>query len=300
MNNVGLTVIFAILFFCHCGKLEKHEIRAPGIVEGEIITLKIKIAGTVEKLDVDEGERVEEGKIIVQVNNDKAKNQFKGLTITLKEIEINRLKLFKKLGVVKENIKYFRKQVNRFKRLKKSNSIPGEKLENMELKLMEAENSNFDLNRSLEVLEVQKERIQNKMEYVKLVLKDHVIQSPVQGLVLEKFVSQGENVFPNTAIVDILDTSNLYIEVFIEEEEMAKLSFNQRVAIHMDGLKGKKLSGKITYFGKKAEFSPKYIISEKERKALLYQVKIKVDPGDVDQYKIGLPVTVTFLSRQES
>jgi hypothetical protein len=53
------------------------------------------------------------------------------------------------------------------------------------------------------------------------------------------------------------------------------------------------LWGTVSYFGRKAEFSPKYIISEKERKSLLYQVKIKVE-GNSGIFKIGMPVTVVF------
>jgi len=91
--------------------------------------------------------------------------------------------------------------------------------------------------------------------------------------------------------MDILDTSSLYVEIFIEEKEISSLKLNQQVQIVIDGREDKKLSGVITYFGKKAEFSPKYIISEKERKALLYQVKIGIRK-DVELFKVGMPVTV--------
>ena len=52
----------------------------------------------------------------------------------------------------------------------------------------------------------------------------------------------------------------------------------------------------ISYFGRKAEFSPKYIVSEKERQALLYQVKVRVD-RDLEVFKVGMPVTVVFAGR---
>jgi HlyD family secretion protein len=112
-------------------------------------------------------------------------------------------------------------------------------------------------------------------------------------VVLETFISQGETVFPGAALADILDLNSLFVDVFIEENEMATLRLNDRAKIVMDGLAGRSFSGYISYFGKKAEFSPKYIVSEKERQALLYQVKVRID-RDLDLFKVGMPVTVVF------
>jgi HlyD family secretion protein len=109
-------------------------------------------------------------------------------------------------------------------------------------------------------------------------------------VVVEKFVSPGETVLPGTAIADILDTSSLFVEIFIEEKEIAGLTLNQEALIHLDGI-DKELTGAISYFGKKAEFSPKYIISEKERQSLLYRVKVKVN-DTTGILKLGMPVTV--------
>ena len=58
----------------------------------------------------------------------------------------------------------------------------------------------------------------------------------------------------------------------------------------MDGIERPVFRGRIAAFGRKAEFSPKYIVAEKERQALLYQVKVRID-RDLDVFKIGMPVT---------
>ncbi|MCP5046099.1 MAG: HlyD family efflux transporter periplasmic adaptor subunit [bacterium] len=140
------------------------------------------------------------------------------------------------------------------------------------------------------------EKIENKRHYLNLLLKDHRMTSPVDGVVVETFVSEGETVFPGTAIADILDRAGLYVEIFIEEQEMAALTLNQEVHIRVDGMDTEPLTGVISYFGRKAEFSPKYIVSEKERKSLLYQVKIRAkDSRGV--LKMGMPVTVTLTEK---
>jgi HlyD family secretion protein len=274
----------------NCSKTGDNKIKAPGIVDGEMITVKAAVTGTLLEQMIKEGEKVNRDQILAQVKVDKIENQLKELEINNREIDINWEKISKKLKFLDSNIQYLRKQVQRFQRLKKKKSIPGEQLETMELKLMEAETSRFDLKKTMEALTVQKEKIENKREYLLLLLEDHTLKSPADGVVVEKFVSPGETVFPGTAIADILDTSSLYVEIFIEEREIAGLTLNQEAVIHLDGI-DKELTGVISYFGKKAEFSPKYIISEKERQSLLYRVKIKVEDTS-GILKLGMPVTV--------
>jgi len=98
-------------------------------------------------------------------------------------------------------------------------------------------------------------------------------------------------------LADILDLSSLYIDVFVEEKELGALKLNQRAKIIVDGLEDRPFSGFIAVFGRKAEFSPKYIVAEKERQALLYQIKVRID-RDLDVFKIGMPVTVVFAGQK--
>jgi HlyD family secretion protein len=288
-------LIPVLIFLTCCGNRNGGKIEAPGIVDGNIITIKSQVAGIVEQSEIQEGDTVEKGTVLAKVNSDKAENQLKDVEIALREIAVNKEKMIKKSALIKENLKYLNRQVKRFQRLGKSRSLAGEKVENMELKLLEAETSAYDLKKSIESLDIQKERAGNKKEYLELVLNDHHIKAPAAGVIVEKFVSAGENVFPNSSIVDILDISGIYVEVFIEEREISSLKLNQAAQIFVDGLEDKEISGVISYFGKKAEFSPKYIVSEKERKSLLYRVKVRVEKG-VDFLKVGMPVTIVFVS----
>jgi HlyD family secretion protein len=292
---VILILVFFLMVLSNCSKTGDGMIKAPGIVDGDTITLKALVTGTIDQLMIKEGDKVDKDKVLMRVDTEKIENQLQELEISAREIDIKREQSSKKLKFLDSNIQYLRKQVQRFQRLKKNKSIPGEQLETMELKLLEAETSQFELKKSLEVLDVQKEKIENKREYLKLLIDDHILKSPVDGIVVEKFVSGGETVFPGTAIADILDTSSLYIEIFIEEKGISRLKLNQPAAIQVDGInnQSKKLTGLISFFGKKAEFSPKYIISEKERQSLLYQVKVKVEDTS-GILKLGMPVTVIF------
>ncbi len=285
-------LLFLLPLFFSCGK-NAREIRAPGVVDGEIASIKVLAAGTLERLLVEEGQVVKRGELIAEINRDKVRNGLEELSLGEREIANSEERSRQKRQLLAANLDYWRKQVLRFERLKQSQSISGDQLEKSRLQLKDAQTSLFELDRSLEALQIQKERIANKRQALELAEGDLLLKAPASGVVLETFISRGEAVFPGTALADILDLSSLFIDVFIEEKEISALKLGQRAVVIVDGLEDRTFYGRISAFGRKAEFSPKYIVSEKERQALLYQVKVRLD-RDLDVFKIGMPVTVVF------
>ena len=282
-------------WFCACGKNER-EIRAPGVVDGEIASVKALAAGTLERLLVREGQAVSRGELIAEINRDKVRNGRDELALGEREIANSETRAREKRQLLAANAAYWLKQAQRFERLQRSQSISGDQLEKSRLQLKDAQTSLAELDRSLEALQIQKERTANKRQALDLAERDLLLRAPAAGVVLETFIDPGESVFPGAALADILDLSSLFVDVFIEEKEIAALQLGQRAAILVDGLPGRTFSGVISYFGRKAEFSPKYIVSEKERQALLYQVKVRID-RDLEVFKVGMPVTVVFARR---
>ena len=112
-----------LIGFFNCSKVESNEIKAPGIVDGDIITIKSAVAGTIQELAVKEGQKVSKDMLMARLDPDKIQNQLKDLEISRKEIDINAQKISKKIQFLDSNIRYLRKQVQRFRRLKKKNSI---------------------------------------------------------------------------------------------------------------------------------------------------------------------------------
>jgi HlyD family secretion protein len=282
---------FVLILLCYCARTSPDFITAAGVVDGEVITVKAAVTGEVEKLNISEGAEIAKNDILAEINSEKVINQMQGLDIQEKEIRVNRRKLQRNIQFLQSNLIYWKDQVASFERLQEKKSISGDQLEKAQLKKEEAEASLFDAQQSLESLSNQSEKIQNSKEQFRLLLEDHIITSPVSGIVLEKFLSEGETVFPGSSVADILDRASLYVEVFLEGQELSRLELGQKVEILVDGMEGRVFTGTIIYFGQKAEFSPKYIISEKERKSLLYRVKIRLEK-DLDVFKLGMPVTV--------
>ncbi len=295
MKKTALLLLLAAFFFS-CRNNDR-EIRAPGVVDGDIVSVKALASGTLDRLLVREGQAVKRGELIAEINRDKVLNAMEELDLGARETANSEARTRERRPLLSANLDYWRQQAQRFERLKQSQSVSGDQLEKARLQLKEAQTSLAELDRTLESLLIQQERIANKRRALQLAERDLLPRAPVSGIVLETFVSQGESVFPGAALADILDESSLYVEVFIEEREISALRLGQRARIIVDGMAGRDLSGRISVFGRKAEFSPKYIVSEKERQALLYQVKVGIE-RDHGAFKVGMPVTVIFSGQE--
>jgi len=284
-------LMLVVLSFC--SGFAADEIRVPGIVDGDVLTLKAAATGEVVALRVREGIEVAEGAPLLRIDSRKIENQLAGVDLALAELGVKQEQVAKNLTLATADADHIERQVGRFRRLKETQAIAGENLETMELRLLQARTRQFDLRQSLKSLEIQAKTLANKRDYLELVLRDHHPVCPVAGIVTETLVSVGETVFPGTPLIEILDRDSLFVEVFVEEVELGGLRLGQRVRIAVDGNEDRALTGRIALFGQKAEFSPKYVISEKERQSLLYRVKISVSQ-DRDILKVGMPVTVVM------
>lgn len=291
MSRKFLVLFFGLMFFVGCSRKSPEFITAAGVVDGDVITVKSPVAGKINILNFKEGANVIEDAVLLIIDSEKIENQIQGLDIQEREIGVNRKKLERQINLLKTTREYWKEQVARFERLEEKESISGDQLKQARLKLDEVEASLFESQQSLNSLSNQSANIQNQKEQLQLVLEDHNITSPVSGIVLERFVSEGETVFPSTPVADILNRASLFVETFLEDQELSLLDLGQHVDILVDGQEGRMFGGTIINFGQKAEFSPKYIISEKERRSLLYRVKIRLE-GDLDVFKLGMPVTV--------
>jgi HlyD family secretion protein len=281
-----------LVLFSSCSREETAGMQAAGVVDGEVVDIMPLTGGTVVRVNFQEGGRVEQGRVLMEVDARKLKLRMEELDIKSRELQVKRGKLLAKRDFLESNLAYWTEQVSRLERLAEKQSVAGDELRKAELKKEEIESSLDEIQKSLAEIALGHETIANQKQQLELNLEDFTVLSPVNGVVLTRIISQGETTAPMKPAAEILDLDSLFVETFVEEKDLSRLSLGQRVDIMVDG-RTSPVSGRITVFGREAEFSPKYIISEEERKSLLYRVKIEPENGK-DVLKLGMPVTVVF------
>ncbi len=121
------------------------------------------------------------------------------------------------------------------------------------------------------------------------------IQSPINGLVLERYKRTGELVGQGQSLCRIADVSSLNLRVYVSGDQLPHLKIGQKVKVLIDDTvsQNKTMEGTVTWIATEAEFTPKIIQTKVERVKLVYAVKVKV--ANDGSLKIGMPGEIKFL-----
>ena len=135
---------------------------------------------------------------------------------------------------------------------------------------------------------------EKKVEQIDEQLKNNTIESPISGMVLTKYLNQGEFAAVGKPIFKMANLDIMTLKTFITGDQLPQLKVGQKLSVLIGAGEGKTkdLPGTVFWISSKAEFTPKTIQTKNERANLVYAVKIHVKN---DGYlKIGMYGDVKF------
>ena len=135
---------------------------------------------------------------------------------------------------------------------------------------------------------------EKKVGQIEEQLKNNTIESPISGMVLTKYLNQGEFAVVGKPIFKMANLDLMTLKSFITGDQLPQIKIGQKVTVLIDAGEGKtkELPGTVYWISSKAEFTPKTIQTKNERANLVYAVKIHVKNDDY--LKIGMYGDVKF------
>jgi RND family efflux transporter MFP subunit len=115
--------------------------------------------------------------------------------------------------------------------------------------------------------------------------KTMTILSPVDGVVIDKMIWQGQNVMPGMTLYKIADLSTLWILVDIYEYELSWVEIGQKAEVELAYLPGKSFSGTVTYI---------YPYLDAETRTAKVRIQVTNTPNF--EFKPEMYVTVKLIS----
>ncbi len=222
-----------------------------------------KIIGRVERLYVDEGDRVERGDTIAVLDSD-------DLVAALRQRRAALLE-------ARANLADAQRQEARFARLLAENAIAQAEYD--------AESTR------LEVAEAQVAVAEASLANARARLQYAVITAPIPGVIIERRIEVGEMVAPGGfttqqatgAIVRIANPESLEVEADINESYISRLSLGQPAVIRVDAVPGREYHGRL-----------RQIVPTADRQRAVVEVKVTIDDRD-DRILPDMSCNVTFL-----
>jgi len=122
-------------------------------------------------------------------------------------------------------------------------------------------------------------------------LKEADLQAPANGVIEVVSVRPGDLVPAGKIVLSMLESSQLWIKIYIPETDVGAVKLNQAASIEVDSYPGRKFSGAVQEIGSQAEFLPRNVQTRDDREHQVFGVKVRVDNAD-GVVKSGMSATV--------
>ncbi len=291
------------------------SVRESGNIESTDVILSAQTSGKILKLIYDEGSQVKQGDTLMIIDHEMYDLQLRQ-ALAAADIAKAQLDLLVK-GSRKEDIEQAKEMFNqaqanltiaetdkgRMDNLYASNSVTKKQYDDTMLRY-EVAKSQFNaakenltkmehIARPEEIAQAKAnlEKAGAAADMLKKNVRDCFIVSPINGIVVKRFMEPGETASVMSSLLKVSDLSRVEVVIYVNETDLPRIKLNQTAEVTADGQPGKVYEGKVIFISPEAEFTPKNIQTKEERTKQVFAVKLEIEnkTGDL---KTGLPVDV--------
>ena len=194
-------------------------------------TMSFELAGSVETRNVEPGQRVERGAVLMQLDTGDYGDALAEEQARLNLEEQNIARDQKQLELARKNRELQRAEVERLQKLGKDSLISLSRLDETRRGLLQLESEETRLQTSvdtagsrLDLRRAARDRAARNLERTRL-------KAPYPGTVNEVHVQVGDYVTPNQAAIDLVDTSSLDLYLEVRGEVVKSLALAQEIPV---------------------------------------------------------------------
>ena len=120
----------------------------------------------------------------------------------------------------------------------------------------------------------------------------HALRAEHPGYVLEVHHEEGEFVGVGAPIVTVADLERPYVDVFVPQAAIDEARVGRAVKVRVDAVDAA-FTGRVEWIGRRTEFTPTFLFSDRERPNLVIRVRVRVDDPE-RRLRAGVPTFVTW------
>lgn len=139
----------------------------------------------------------------------------------------------------------------------------------------------------LELAELQIEQAELSVAWARVALGDAEIRAPYDGTVADLLIEESELIGMGVPAIVLIDDSELHLDVFVDEIDIAQVSVGQPASILLDSLPEADITGMVTYVAPHATI---------QGGVVSYLVRITLDPMD-NPLRPGMTATAEIVTQ---
>ncbi len=121
-------------------------------------------------------------------------------------------------------------------------------------------------------------------------LKERTVSAPIDATVDRVLVADGDLVPANASVVQLSDPADIWIRVYLPENQLAKIKVGDAAVLQVDGVP-EQVEGRVQSIATRGEFTPANLQSPEERGQQVFSVRIGLAAPD-RRIKAGMYATV--------
>lgn len=116
------------------------------------------------------------------------------------------------------------------------------------------------------------------------------VRSPISGVVLARYAEAGEMVQAGTPLLKMASLDSLVLRAYLADAQLRDYTVGQQVIVQVDGADGelRTMPARVTWISPSAEFTPTPIQTREERVSQVYAITVVVANPD-GLLRIGMP-----------
>ena len=256
-----------------------NQLTLSGNIEAHESLVSFKVAGRITELPVEEGQQVEQGALLAQLEDADYKQAMVDAQADLeqKKLDSDRAqRLFAKDEVTAQERDLAATAVKRAEAIFKAaqqrynEAVEGSRKEEIAIARANLNQASANLGLS-----------QVNLDYT-------ILRAPSAGVITVRQAELGEVVAPGSPVVTLADLDHIWLRAYIAETDLGRIHWGQEATVTTDTYPGKQYNGRISFISSNAEFTPKSVQTNKERVTLVYRIKIDIDNLN-HELKPGMP-----------
>ncbi|PRX09518.1 UNVERIFIED_ORG: HlyD family secretion protein [Martelella mediterranea] len=292
-----------------------------GRIEATEIDIAAKTAGRISEIFVNEGDFIDAGEKLVQMDTRQLEAQKREAEASLRSAKtgldtanatIEQAKAEKRAAeaIVEQRqaaLNSAQATYERAQRLVQTNVTSRQALENAEATALQAKAGLAAAQASsaaasaaistaqsqLAKAEAAIDAAQASIDYIQTIIDDSVLTAPRPGRVQYLVAQPGEVVAAGGRVLNIVDLTDVYMNFFLPTEQAGRTAIGAEARLVLDAAPQLIIPASISYVSDVAQFTPKAVETEIERQKLMFRVKARIAPEllaeHIDLVKTGLP-----------
>jgi HlyD family secretion protein len=276
-----------------------HPLVPPGIaygngrLEADEINIDTKYAARIAEILADEGDLVKAGQVVARMDT-------RDLFASLKKSEAQVGQALRAVDEATANVAQQRAQVLLAKQeYDRASSLVEKGFQTKEVldqrqQQLDSANAMLDA-ANLRVIEFEHalDAAKHDAEFYTVEINDDTLVAPVDGRIQYRVANVGEVLPAGGHVFAMLDTSYVYMDVYLPTSQAGKVKYGADARIAVDAYPKVAIPAKVMFIATQAQFTPKTVETQTEREKLMFRVRARIDAnwlrGRSDAVSSGLP-----------